>query len=90
MTSDHSLDFELDTKQQQLSDTPTTGEQLNSSNDDKYLNRPNTEITVKKVNVSDSQQLESSADPHHTADGLSLVSNYNSSSSSPSSNDGNW
>jgi len=90
--SDEMLGLEPDTKRPRLTNTSTSSEQLDGSHNDKDLNHLNTDTSVDKVDVNDSQQLQSSpvnkADPHHTADALSLVSNYNSLSSS--SNDSDW
>jgi len=78
-------DLEPDTKHQQLSDTLTQDEQVNSVHNDKDLNCSNTE-NVEKVGIGESQQSESSSanrdETPHVAGALSLVSKYNSSSSS--------
>ena len=78
-SSDQTPDVEPDTKLQRLSDA---GERFNSESTEK----PNclaTESSVRKLDNNESPQLESNrSETHPTANALSLVSNYNSSSSS--------
>jgi len=87
---DQTLGLEPDTKRQQLSDASTPGEQFNYNHVDTESHNQTTDNDAEKVIISDSRQLDLSpankVGTDHTADALSLVSNYNSSSAS-SSND---
>ena len=87
--SDQMRALEPATKRRRMSDTLTSGEQLNIDEDIRDSNCANAD--TEKVDIDDRQLSESSpvkdGDTQHVANALSLVCNYNSSSSS---NDNEW